>query len=66
MTKALIDGDIICYSIAFAAKDEPVGYVLNTVKTFLRNTTERAECDSYQVYLSGTGNFRKDVAKHKV
>jgi len=65
MTKALIDGDIICYSIAFAAKDEPVEYVLSTVKRFLKNTTEKAGCDEYQVYLTGENNFRIDIAKHK-
>ena len=62
---ANIDGDIICYSIAFACKDESKRFCLATVKSFLRNTVEAVAADDYRVYLTGDNNFRIKIAKSR-
>lgn len=100
--KALIDGDIIAYSIGFASqknvhivsvdgevvgkfnykKDlneflegleeeytvtteveaEPVSFALHSVKQFIKSVLEAVEADDYTVYLTGSGNFREEIA----
>ena len=62
---ANIDGDIICYSIAFACKDESKRFCLATVKSFLRNTVEAVAADDYRIFLTGNNNFRIKIAKSR-
>lgn len=62
---ANIDGDIICYSIAFACKDESKRFCLATVKSFLTNTIEAAGADSGRIFLTGSNNFRIKLAVSK-
>ena len=57
-----IDGDIICYSAAFAAADEPVHFCLYTVKRMINSICDATEADEYVCYLTGKGNFREEVA----
>lgn len=64
---ANIDGDIICYAIAFACekKDKPIEserYCLATVKSFIHNTIEAVAADEYRVFLTGVNNFRINLA----
>ena len=69
MTKTLIDGDIVAYRIAFSCKNAP--------KTFQSSTEDLInhifdECSfyngtgDYELYLTGKGNFRHDIAKSHV
>ncbi len=66
-TKALtplIDGDVICYRVGFAVKeDEPVENALATIKHVLNNIMDRfPEATSRRLFLTGKGNFRDDIA----
>ena len=59
---AAIDGDIIRYSVGFAAEGEPVSYCLHSVKLLLNSIISATKADEYVVYLTGKGNFREEVA----
>jgi 5'-3' exonuclease len=67
--KVLIDGDIIAYRAAFSTQDkspreaerkteELISYVINECVGI-----PFASPSDYQVYLTGSGNFRYDIAK---
>lgn len=63
--KALIDGDIIRYSVGFAAEGEPLENCLHSVKLMIENVKNKTGATDYQVYLTGKGNFREKVATTK-
>jgi len=65
--KVLIDGDIVAYRAAFSSEkdfqddaaskvDEIMGGILEKTCDFIHPTT-------YEVYLTGRGNFRHEIAK---
>jgi 5'-3' exonuclease len=58
--KALIDGDILVYRVAGIEKGgvPAVRYLLNKHISDIRDATQ---CSQYQIYLSGSDNFRKDL-----
>ena len=61
----LIDGDIIAYRMAWACDEETnVEFVKSSTDTFVSNLLLVYEglVESYQLYLTGTGNFRHDYA----
>ena len=65
--KVLIDGDIVAYRSAFATQDllpkdaeEKAEILLDYI---LEETLEFPTPDQYEVYLTGVGNFRHQVAK---
>ena len=65
--KLLIDADILCYRIGFAANEDPVEYALHSVDVCLHDILMETGCqpledDDYQCYLTGKGNFRELVA----
>ncbi len=68
---ALIDADLWCYDAAFAAqrKDEegeeeilPFSYTQNIIDFRLEKVMEVLKCSSYEMYLTGKGNFRIERA----
>ncbi len=59
---ALIDGDIICYSVGFAANEDPVENALHSVKIMLSSIVDAVGADSYRLFLTGTGNYREELA----
>lgn len=63
---ALIDGDIIKYSVGFASdsggKTEPVEYALHSVKQLLGSIQTATKAESLEIYLTGTDNYREKVA----
>lgn len=66
--KALLDGDVMCYRAAFACKDESASMARYTIDSIV--TTALLSCDfedkwydSWQIYLTGSSNFRNDIAK---
>jgi len=59
---ANIDGDIIAYSVGFAANKDPVENALHSAKIMIRSMLEATGCDSYQIYLTGKGNYREEMA----
>lgn len=63
--KALIDGDIIVYSVGFAANDDPLANALHSVKVLIQSIIDAIDADWYEIYLTGKGNYRDDVATIK-
>ena len=62
----LIDSDILVYRCGFAAKGEPLNYVLHTVKQSIENIYQAFnEAPEAKVYLTGKGNYRDKVAVTK-
>ena len=63
----LIDGDIICYRSGFSKEAESLPELLEVADSYIQSIVERAdpEIKQYTVFLSGKGNFRKDIAVTK-
>lgn len=59
MTKALIDGDILVYSVGFANEDEDVNAALVAMDSKLDEITFNCGASESVIYLSGNNNFRK-------
>lgn len=58
----LIDGDLVAYRCAATCKEEdPVDVAVYRIDKLMREIVEAANCDEYQVWLSGSGNYRKDI-----
>lgn len=71
MWKVLIDGDIVAYRSAFSAKDggqdEAEQKAKDTINFILEKTTVFPTLGKdYEVYLTGSKNFRFDIAKTQV
>ena len=64
--KILIDGDIVAYRAGFSSNDltakDAELKVDELISTILSDTEGFAD-DNYEVYLTGKGNFRFDIAK---
>jgi hypothetical protein len=60
--KALIDADVIRYSVGFAAEEDPIEYCLHSVKKMIESIVENTGADSYVCYFTGTGNYRVEAA----
>ena len=60
----LIDGDIIGYRIGFSTEEESEKIVVSRVATFIESMLwEDLDAETYQGYLTGSGNFRNDIAR---
>ena len=60
----LIDGDIIGYRIGFSTEEENEKIVVSRVATFIETMLwEDLDAETYQGYLTGSGNFRNDIAR---
>lgn len=60
----LLDADIVVYRVGFAAeKDEPIENVLHSVKVVLAGMSSKFNTPMRELYLTGAGNFRDQVAK---
>lgn len=72
--KALIDGDILRYELGFAAEtgwkteDEvpPFNYVQELFDSRLEMIMNETKANDFTIFLSGSKNFRNDIAKTKV
>lgn len=65
--KVLIDGDIIAYRAAFATEDQPQQEAIEKVDSLIEYVLDEtalpfASKDDYEVFLTGKGNFRYDLA----
>ncbi len=64
--KALIDGDILLYELGSCTDDEghPLKwpYVQSRVNGKIHKIKEDAGCDTYEVFITGSNNFRKTEA----
>lgn len=67
MTKTLIDGDIVCYRIAFSCRGMSENFALSSLEELmnfiLMECSFHNSTGDYKVYLTGSGNFRYDIAK---
>ena len=73
MTNVLVDADIIAYRAAFSARDEPEKQAREKVDEICGNIMydchypeEYVLGENTWFYLTGSGNFRKDLATIKV
>ena len=58
--KALVDSDIMAYSIAFKTADEDWDHVASTVDAHIREIVHNSGCDDYQLYLTGSQCWRRE------
>ena len=62
--KALIDADSLLYRVGFAAEEEPekiaIARLNETLEMVIFQDLEK--CDTYQCFVSGSTNFRNEVA----
>lgn len=61
--KALIDGDILVYRIGFASKDVNEKLAMSRMTEFLEELVMMPEINEYQGYLTGSNNYRNEIAK---
>ena len=73
MTNVLVDADIIAYRAAFSARDEPekqarekVDEICNDIMCECHFPEEYVLGENTWFYLTGSGNFRNDLATIKV
>lgn len=61
--KALIDGDILVYRIGFASQDSNEKIAMSRMTEFLEELVMMPEIKEYQGYLTGSNNYRNEIAK---
>ena len=59
--RALIDGDIVVYRAAASADEEETWIALSRADKIVQDILEDVGADSYQVFLTGSGNFRREL-----
>lgn len=66
-SKVLIDGDIVAYRAAFATQDKSLADAINKTEELLnyilQETLVFPDPKSFEIYLTGSGNFRFGIAK---
>ena len=60
--KALVDADILVYRFGFASEGDPAEFALARLSEFLDNLSMSDGIDEVRGYLTGHGNFRKEIA----
>jgi DNA polymerase-1 len=61
--RALIDGDIVVYRSAASTKDDEESWIAQSrADTMIQEILADTQATSYSVYLTGKGNFRRDIA----
>ena len=58
-TKCVIDGDIIAYRPAASSENEDMAIALFRVDDMMHKMLLNLQCEDYEVYLTGSNNFRK-------
>lgn len=59
---ALIDGDILCYRIGFAYESEEEPFSVSKLDEVIHQIATGAGCETFEIFLSGSTNFRNKVA----
>ena len=60
---ALVDADVFVYRAAWAANKEDEATAIRTFDSIVAEAVLLSECEEYQLYLTGKGNFRNKYAK---
>jgi hypothetical protein len=55
-----LDGDIVLYAVAFAAKDDPIAYACRSVRTACQDIMYAVNAEAIDIYLTGSGNYRAE------
>lgn len=61
--KALVDADILVYRFGFASEGDPAEFALARLSEFLDNLQAMDGIDEVWGYLTGSNNFRNEIAK---
>ena len=61
--KALVDADILVYRFGFASEGDPAEFALARLSEFLDNLNMMNGIDEVWGYLTGSNNFRNEIAK---
>jgi hypothetical protein len=61
--KALIDGDILVYRVGFASEETNEKLAVARMAEFLEELVMLPEVGDYQGYLTGSNNYRNEIAK---
>lgn len=61
MTTALIDADIVAFRCAASAENEPEEIAVLRADKLMRDILYLTDCSTYVAYLTGKGNFRKEI-----
>lgn len=60
----LVDGDVVCYRIAFSCKDESEDVAITTLAGYLEEMLMvTLGLSSWELFITGKGNFRHEFAK---
>ena len=60
----LVDGDVVCYRIAFSCRDESEDVAITTLAGYLEEMLMvTLGLSSWELFLTGKGNFRHNIAK---
>lgn len=60
---ALLDADILVYRIGFASENDDEKYAKSRVTEFVTDTVYfDLDCEDYEAWITGSGNFRNEVA----
>tara|TARA_R110000772_G_scaffold7665_2_gene25851 strand:+ start:6862 stop:7602 length:741 start_codon:yes stop_codon:yes gene_type:complete len=55
-----VDGDILLYAVAYAAKDDPVSYACRSVRAACQDVMYAVNAEAIDIYLTGSGNYRAE------
>lgn len=59
---ALIDGDMVLYAAAFAAQGKDFSVATSAARRRVNETLQNSQSSGYTLFLSGTTNFRQELA----
>jgi len=66
--QVLIDGDTFAYRAAFSCEDSDIEDAIDKVDELLEDSLNKVmwevSDEDFQVFLTGKGNFRYDIAYH--
>lgn len=60
---AILDGDIFVYRVGFASEGESKGIAISRMASFVEDLIMMPEIGDYQGYLTGSNNYRMEIAK---
>ena len=62
MITALIDADSLCYAVGFSSNDVDEALAVSRLEQTVIEICMDIDVDEYKGFLTGTGNFRNDIA----
>ena len=60
---AIIDSDSLTYAVGFSSNDKEEAIAISRMEQTMVELCMDLDCEDYQGYLTGKGNFRYDIAK---